>query len=478
VSRNSGDEKEFRLRPGRPRALRQGEASAWSTALTTVLRYARTSSRKLKRALQVGRQYTRRPCSQRCAVRVIYSRNATVGQWRAHGRYLARESAAGISRIATLESGDVGRDPAQVLDAWQKAGDPRLWKLIVSPEFGDRVNLDELTRGLISRMEHDLGTKLEWIAVPHFNTAHPHVHIALRGIRQDGAPLNLERDYVRGGIRAHAEELCTRQLGLRSGLDAAEAERREITARRYTSLDRRISRASPSLDSAVRTDATHFIFEISTPAMTATAGAQHIAARLGTLRSMGLADAVGPNKWSVRRDFGTVLKAMQLAGDRQKTLAAHGALLSDPRLQITVLDRRKLTAVEGRVLGHGEEESGSAAGRHYMLLEGTDARVHLIYHTPEMEDARSRGRLKTNSFVRLQKQFENGRPVLELSEIGTATKILQDRNYLRNRAEALIRRGVMPKEEGWGGWLGRYQSALVQAANHKFRAFEQTPLER
>ena len=113
--------------------------------------------------------------------------------------------------------------PAQVLEGWQKAGDPRLWKLIVSPEFGDRGNLDELTRGLMSRMEHDLGTRLEWIAVPHFNTEHPHVHIALRGIRDDGTPLKMDRDYIRCGIRAHAEDLCTRQLGLRSGLDAARS---------------------------------------------------------------------------------------------------------------------------------------------------------------------------------------------------------------------------------------------------------------
>ena len=472
MSRKSSDGDEFRLRPRPPRASRQGEASAWSTALTTVLRYARSSRRKQK---QPGGQGRRRSCNQRCAVRVMYSRNTTAGQWRAHGRYIARESAAGDNGGTSLDSGGTDRETAQTLEGWQKAGDPRLWKLIVSPEFGDRVNLEDLTRDVMGRMEQDLGTKLEWVAVPHFNTEHPHVHVALRGIRDDGTPLQLDRDYIRSGIRTHAEDLCTRQLGLRSSLDAFEAEQREVTARRYTSLDRHISRsAAESEVGATPADPTRFISEPCSPvgvlSPRAFDRAQHVAARLGVLRTMGLAEEIGPNKWSVRRDFGTVLKAMQVAGDRQKTLAAHGALLSDPRLQIAVLDQRKLSTVEGRVLAHGEEESGNAAGRHYMLLEGTDARVHLIYHTPEMEDARSRGRLLANSFIRLQKQFfEDGRPVVEITDLGPADRILRDGRHLEDRAQTLLRRGITPRNEGWGGWLGRYQTALAQAAEANVR---------
>jgi hypothetical protein len=48
------------------------------------------------------------------------------------------------------------------------------------PEFGDRIDLSRLTRELMSRMGSDLGTDaLEWAAVAHYNTEHPHVHIAL-----------------------------------------------------------------------------------------------------------------------------------------------------------------------------------------------------------------------------------------------------------------------------------------------------------
>ena len=117
---------------------------------------------------------------------------------------------------------------------------------------------------------------------------------------------------------------------------------------------------------------------------------------------MGLAEHTGPNLWRVRGDFEDVLRAMQRSADRQKTLAAHGALMSDERLPLVVLDLRGLTTLEGRILVHGEEES---SGRSYLMLEGTDARVHYVYYTPEMEAARNRGGLRTNSFIRLRKLF-------------------------------------------------------------------------
>lgn len=129
-----------------------------------------------------------------------------------------------------------------------------------------------------------------------------------------------------------------------------------------------------------------------------------------------------------------------------------------------MLDYRQLTSVEGRILVHGEEEVGHEAGRSYLMLEGTDAQVHHIYYTPEMEQARNRGGLKTNSFVRLRKIFVDRRPVLEIDEFGDAEAALSDRRWLRETARKLISHGVIPEEDGWGGWLGRYQAALRKAA--------------
>ena len=286
-------------------------------------------------------------------MRVIYSRNKTPGQWRAHGRYIMRESARGRSSAPTAFTGDkeLG-DLSVALGVWQKAGDERLFKLIISPEFGDRLDLQKLTSELMRRMEKDLHTRLEWAAVTHFNTEHPHVHIALRGIRDNGASLQINRDYIKHGIRAVAEDLCTLQLGYRTEMDAAEAERREIDAHRYTSLDRIISRANnlaraPGVDQ----EATHFTISRSPGDRNLQGFAkiqeQHVAARLMTLEKMGLAEPVGNNSWLVRRDFESILRAMQRVNDRQKMLAAHGALLSDERLQLVVADLRKLTSLEG-----------------------------------------------------------------------------------------------------------------------------------
>lgn len=463
---------EFRVRPNRPRTGGQSEARAWSTALRTVLRYAGTS-RRSKKPIGVGASSGAvRRFNQRCAVRTMYTANKTAGQWRAHGRYIARESGGGavLFRAAdqALAGADRRVDPASELERWQSEGDPRLWKLIVSPEFGERLDLDRLTRDLMARMEKDLGTSLEWVAVTHFNTEHPHVHIALRGVREDKSALDLPRDYVRHGIRAIAEDLCTRQLGHRNQLDAIAAERREIQERRFTSLDRMINRSNSAVDST----AEHFI--VRRPSERGSrAREEYIDARLVVLQQMGLANTRGTGEWLVRRDFETVLKAMQRTNDRQKMLGAHGALLSDERLPLVVLDFRKLNTLEGRVLAHGEEETGKAAGRHYLLLEGTDAKVHLIYYTPEMEEARSRGKLRSNSFVRLQKQFENGRPVLDVNDFGDAEHIFSNRRHLVDRAKISVPRDPIAKEGAWGGWLGRYYAALTKIAV-ELKAFEPT----
>ena len=83
-------------------------------------------------------------------------------------------------------------------------------------------------------MEKDLGTPLQWVAAAHYNTEHPHVHVALRGIGAEGRSLHFSRNYIRQGIRRAAEDLCTRQLGYRTEFDAATAQRREAHEHRYT----------------------------------------------------------------------------------------------------------------------------------------------------------------------------------------------------------------------------------------------------
>jgi len=96
-----------------------------------------------------------------------------------------------------------------------------------------------------------------------------------------------------------------------------------------------------------------------------------------------------------------------------------------------------------------------------MMLEGTDAKVHCIYHTPQMSEARGRGGLRANRFVRLHKLFENGRPLLEIDELGHCEKVLNDDRLLEETRLRL----QAPIENGWGGWLGRYHEAVRKAAS-------------
>jgi type IV secretory pathway VirD2 relaxase len=398
-------------------------------------------------------------------VRITYSPNRTAGQWGAHGKYIGRDSAAHES-VATgvlgvgegiepgFGAGEESTDAASLLSSWQQAGDERLFKIILSPEFGERADLRSLTRGLMSKMERDVGTSLEWVAAAHYNTAHPHVHIALRGVTDKGKELRIDRGYIQHGIRSRAQEECTAQLGYRTPLDAQEAQRREISQPRYTSLDRILQRQER--DSAA--ECRHFSCDPAAGVRDAVQR-RHLTARLAFLSQMGLAEQVPDGSWHVRRDFQAVLKKVQQLSDRQRVLAQHSAFLSDPRLALQVTTPRQIDFLEGRVIAHGEEDNG----RTYMILEGTDAKVYYLYHTREISERRHKGQLRPNAFVQMEKRFIDGRPTLTVTDLGDADKLLSEGGHFRNTAKRLLQRGVLQpdgSERQWGGWLGRYRSKL------------------
>jgi hypothetical protein len=154
---------------------------------------------------------------------------------------------------------------------------------------------------------------------------------------------------------------------------------------------------------------------------------------------------------------------MQQVSDRQMMLAAHRLLVSDERLPLVVTEQRSIKHLEGRVLGHGEDESTKNFGRHYMLLEGTDAKVHIIYYMNELEEARSRGQLDVNSFVELRRIFNNGQPLLHIESLGNSEKLLDNKKYFHQRAQLFLRNGECTPNETWGGWLGCYEEKLASA---------------
>jgi len=417
------------------------------------MHYAR-DMRKGGKTTGPGHVSATKPYRQRCAVRITYLNNRTRGQWKAHGRYLARESAtSGKDKQVGFNRDRSDIDIAGELDRWQSSGDPRFWKVIVSPEFGDRVDLQRLTREMVDRMAKDLRTDLEWVAVAHNNTEHAHVHMVIRGVRRDGQPLEIRPTYLKHGIREVAEDLCTRQIGYRTRHDAAEAERREIGEHRFTSLDREILRATER-DTLVPDSAGFAV--VKNPAE------PRVLARLAVLQRMGLAESTGLNTWNVRGNLAEVLWAMQRSADRQKTLAAHGVPISDNRLPIEVLDLNAFTSAEGRILIHGQDEQ---TGHSYLMLEGTDAKVHYIEYTPEMEMLRADGALRVNSYLRLRRMLASGRSIVQVQDLGDSEKVLNNRALMGENARALMKHGIVPTEDGWGGWLGRYQASLAAVAN-------------
>lgn len=426
-------EPEFKIRPRSPR--RSNAESRALTGFKRVMQIFCSSARPAQgSAAKPARSFD---ANQRCAVRVSYSPNKTRGQWRAHGRYLERDSAVGDKPFGEAAN-TTGLD--EKLAEWQAAGDGRLFKLILSPEFGHRLDLQQFTRDFIQGIEQRTGAKLEWVAVVHNNTEHPHVHVALRGIA-GGQNLRLDRYLIRNGMREHAERLCTLTLGYRTEQDVLEAQRKEVGFTRATSLDRQIQKRAVPVSP---TEA-----HIAIPAGNREFF-QLLACRMAALTKMGLAQPDGSG-WRLRNDFIHVLKTMQQAGDRQKMLNQYGILLSDPRRPAQVTRVKDITHLEGRVIAHVHEDASSAT---HMILEGTDARVHFIRHTATLEQMRQDGKLAPN-------HIEEEDWALTIGDMGDADRYLASA-HMRDSARRLIQRGIIVAEYGeYDGWLGKYHRQLA-----------------
>lgn len=450
-------ERPFRLRPRRPPKGAYGESDrSWAHGLRRLLRIVQMSGRRVRRSRSgFMRSAHATKFHQRVAVRVSYSTNKTPGQWKAHGHYIARESATQKQDIKAVgfSATETAVDVAQRLASWQSTGDERMFKIIVSPEFGERMDLEKHTRDLMKRIEQSLIMKLEWVAVVHHNTEHPHVHIALRGRDDRGAPLRLPRAFIQSGIRRQAEELATKELGFRTERDALEAQRREVQQLRFTSLDRIIQRSQGEEENyfAVRRE------PVKPRRRYVKAQDHYVLARLAKLEQIGLAARADRHSWLVRGDFEDVLRTMQQANDRQKMLARHAALVSDTRLPLQITPFTAISVLEGRVLGHGHEEN---SGRPYLLLEGVDGKIHFLWQNTDIQAARRQGQLRVNSFIRMEKQFASTLPFLKIDDLGDSRQLLQNEGYFRKTAFSQLQNGVREIESSWGGWLGDYQLAL------------------
>lgn len=350
------------------------------------------------------------PRLQRCSVWVRYARNRKPGQWRQHGIYLAREGAQREgAKGAGFNDEENNVDIGRALDVWQQAGDVRLFKLVISPEFGERLDLREHARALVSRMEDDMGTRLEWVAADHYNTDNPHVHLLIRGVDQEGKPLEIDPSYIRHGIRARAQEIATRHLGYRTDKDAQLARERQVTQQRYTTLDRELQ-ARAGAGHIIRID----------PALGAsesmkTMRLQEIR-RLKQLESMGVAEKIGNFMWRLDPDMEQKLRRASIVAGRMKILERHRKYMSDPTRALTVTELKAGDRLTGRLLGAGLEPDTE---RPYVLIEGIDGKAHFVAHAPPA-DAASEGKLKHRGHVvTLHVRGSRTRPCLDIVDHGT-----------------------------------------------------------
>jgi hypothetical protein len=119
---------------------------------------------------------------------------------RKHITYLKRE---GVTRDgADARMFDAASDTADERAFAERCKDDRHhFRFIISPEDAAEIgDLRTFTRELMIDVARDLGTKLDWIAVDHWNTDNPHIHVLIRGRAEDAQDLVISRDYISPGV--------------------------------------------------------------------------------------------------------------------------------------------------------------------------------------------------------------------------------------------------------------------------------------
>jgi type IV secretory pathway VirD2 relaxase len=383
-----------RLRSGRVRSEDSAHrAKRLRAALARGRRAGRaTKARTPSRSWRSARSALSSPLVQRSIVKVRFVANRARGGWRAHGRYLSRE---GAQRDGERGRGfDASSNEVSIEDRlglWQKAGDSRLWKVIVSPEQAQRLDLREHTRELVAAIEGDLGTRLEWTAIDHHNTTHPHVHVVIRGVRDDGRVLAIANAYVREGIRARSQELATRSLGYRTEHDRDLARERAVSAPHFGELDAILAREARAHHTIV--------FDDAAPASPRQRALRvQLIGRLGFLEGAGLATRLGPHSWTLFVEHRPALEQMQLLRDVTKSVARGEVMLEDPDSPKSLVALAPGDIVRGRVAGVVRLDVEERA---YLVLEATDGRVLLVAETAAMERRRREGALERGTIVTL-----------------------------------------------------------------------------
>jgi type IV secretory pathway VirD2 relaxase len=331
--------------------------------------------------------------------------------------------------ITYLKREGVTRDgaDARMFDAQSDAADERAFaerceddrhhfRFIVSPEDASRLeDLRTFTRELMADVERDLDTRLDWVAVDHWNTDNPHIHVLIRGQAEDGQDLVISRAYISRGFRDRAAERVTLELGPRTEQEIQSALEKEVDAERWTGLDRALRNVADEGGGVadLRPGTSDQDPELR----------RLMLGRAKKLERLGLADQIDPASWTLKPGLEQSLRELSIRGDIIKTM--HKALTvtgRDPDVAAFALHGdAAATPVLGRLVARGlhDELKGSA----YAIVEGVDGRTHhlefsdlemtgdaqpgAIVEARSYEDAKGRRRLSlaTRSDLPLEAQI-------------------------------------------------------------------------
>ncbi|MEE9454645.1 MAG: DUF3363 domain-containing protein [Paracoccaceae bacterium] len=295
-----------------------------------------------------------------------------------HLRYIQRDGVSKESEPGQLYNAT--HDEEDRKDFLERSeGDRRQFRFIVSPEDATELaDLKPFVRDLMVAMEKDLDTHLDWVAVDHFNTDHPHTHIVLRGKDELGKDLVIARDYISYGMRKRASEILTLELGPQTVREVADKFRRQVDQDRFTDLDRELVRGADGgvIETAMR------------PA-TPVDRFKH-AMRMGRLRHLerqGLARETGSGEWELSPKLEATLRRAGERGDIIKTMhrGMKQAGVDAGASELSIYDPRdeRATTVTGQIIDRGLHDELNDG--HYILVDAADSRVHHIALDPKQD---------------------------------------------------------------------------------------------
>lgn len=285
----------------------------------------------------------------------------------AHMRYLQRDGTMRDGGRGGLYAAEGVEVDGKAFVA-RGAGDRHQFRFIVAPEDGSEYeDLRPLVRRLMGQAERDLGTRLDWVAVDHFNTGHPHSHVLVRGKDDAGRDLVIARDYLTRGLRERAVKLVNLDLGPRTELELRRAEAREIGQERFTAIDRRLlaSIGDDGLLAPRHRDRGERDLRI---------------ARLRQLEVLDLARPAPGGRWSLAPDCEATLREMGRRGDiirsMHRELEVAGEAGTGRAQAIYDPGREDAAPLVGRLVAAGL--SDEHADRRFLIVDGVDGRTHYV----------------------------------------------------------------------------------------------------